>query len=24
MGTLKLGALMMKYFVEKAASNDEQ
>jgi len=24
MGTLKLGALMMKRFVEKAASNDEQ
>jgi len=24
MGTLKLGALMMKHFVEKAASNDEQ
>jgi len=24
MGTLKLGALMIKHFVEKAASNDEQ
>jgi len=24
MGTLKLGALMMKHFVEKAASNDGQ
>jgi len=24
MGTSKLGALMMKHFVEKAASNDEQ
>jgi len=24
MGTLKLGALMMKRFVEKAARNDEQ
>jgi len=23
MGTLKLGALMIKHFVEKAASNDE-